>query len=125
VTRLVTAGSTNEWFAYANEFGRSTSMKLHKWNDLKRSSRDPARAERMQRRIEAELVEMNLAELRKELGVTQVEMARAAEMTQGELSRLERRDDHLVSTLRRCVRALGGELEVTAVVGDKRVKLSV
>jgi transcriptional regulator with XRE-family HTH domain len=67
---------------------------------------------------------VSLAELRKELGVTQVEMAKAAEMTQSELSKLERRDDHLVSTLRRAVRALGGELEVTAVVGNKRISSS-
>jgi transcriptional regulator with XRE-family HTH domain len=79
----------------------------------------------VRQRVEAELLEMNLADLRKEFGVTQVEMAKAADMTQGELSRLERREDHLVSTLRRCVQALGGELEVTAVIGDKRVKLSV
>jgi hypothetical protein len=46
-------------------------------------------------------------------------------MTQSELSRLERRPDHLVSTLRRYVKALGGELEVTAVLGAKRVKLHV
>jgi len=100
-------------------------MKPRKWSDVKRSSRDPARAERVRQRVEAELLEMNLADLRKEFGVTQVEMAKAADMTQGELSRLERREDHLVSTLRRCVQALGGELEVTAVIGDKRVKLSV
>lgn len=68
---------------------------------------------------------MSLAELRKELGITQVEMASAADMTQAQISTWERRDDHLVSTLRRCVRALGGELEVVAVVGDKRVKLNV
>ncbi len=100
-------------------------MKLHKWSDIKRSAKDPARAERVALRVEAELLDLSLAELRKELGVTQVDMARAAEMTQSELSKLERRDDHLVSTLRRAVRALGGELEVTAVVGNKRVKLSV
>jgi transcriptional regulator with XRE-family HTH domain len=60
---------------------------------------------------------MNLGELRRELGVTQTQMAQAADMTQGELSKLERREDHLVSTLRMCVQALGGELEITAVVG--------
>jgi hypothetical protein len=97
-------------------------MKLHNWNDLKRS-REPERAERVRRRVEAELVEMSLGELRRELGVTQAQMAHAAEMNQGEVSRLERREDHLVSTLRRCVRALGGDIEITAVVGDKRVRL--
>jgi DNA-binding XRE family transcriptional regulator len=100
-------------------------MPVRSWKDVRRSTRDPVRAERVRKRVEGELLEMNLGELRRELGVTQAEMADAAEMTQGELSRLERRDDHLVSTLRRCVRALGGELEVTAVVGKKRVRLSV
>ena len=100
-------------------------MTLHKWKDVSRSGRDPERAERVRKRVEAELLEMNLTELRRELGVTQTEMAAAADMTQGELSKLERRDDHLVSTLRKCVRALGGELEITAVVGNKRVRLNV
>lgn len=100
-------------------------MRLRKWNEVKRSAKDPERAAAVARRVDAELIEMSLAELRRELGVTQVEMARAAEMTQSELSKLERRDDHRVSTLRRAVRALGGELEVTAVVGEKRVRLSV
>lgn len=100
-------------------------MTLHRWKDINRSARDPQRAERVRKRVEAELLEMNLGELRRELGVTQSEIAAAADMTQGELSKLERRDDHLVSTLRKCVRALGGELEITAVVGNKRVKLTV
>jgi hypothetical protein len=100
-------------------------MKLHKWDDIKRSRNDPERAARVQKRVEESLVEMSLADLRRELGVTQEAMAAAAEMNQGALSRVERQNDHLVSTVRRCVRALGGELEITAVVGDKRVKLSI
>jgi hypothetical protein len=100
-------------------------MKLHKWSDIKRSSKDPARAKRVQDRVDAALVEMSLSDLRRELGVTQADMATAAEMSQGDVSRLEHRDDHLVSTLRRAVRALGGDIEVVAVVGDKRVKLIV
>jgi Helix-turn-helix domain len=100
-------------------------MKLHKWEDVKRSRLSPEALERVNKRVEKELLEMSLADLRRELGVTQIAMAAAAEMTQGQLSSTERRTDHLVSTLRRCVRALGGELEVVAVVGDKRVKLSV
>jgi hypothetical protein len=56
--------------------------------------------------------------------MTQVDAARAAEMTQSELSRLESRGDHRISTLRRYVEALGGSLEVTAVFGTRRVKLT-
>jgi hypothetical protein len=40
-----------------------------------------------------------------------------------ELSKIERRDDHLLSTLRRYVAALGGELEVVAVFGNERIAL--
>jgi len=100
-------------------------MKLHKWADLKKSNLDDEQRARVDRRVAAELVEMSLADLRRELGVTQVELAEAAEMTQGQISSLEHRTDHLVSTLRRCVQALGGDIEVIAVVGDRRVKLNV
>jgi transcriptional regulator with XRE-family HTH domain len=66
---------------------------------------------------------MNLRSLRESLGKTQDEIARRAAMTQSQLSRLERRDDHLLSTLRKYVRALGGDLEVVAVLRKKRVSL--
>jgi hypothetical protein len=37
--------------------------------------------------------------------------------------RLQRRDDHLLSTLRRYVNALGGRLEVVAVFDNKRIAI--
>lgn len=101
------------------------TMKLHKWNDLRRKKLSAAELAEIDQRVAADVLEMNLTALRESLGVTQVQMAAAAEMTQSEVSKLEKRSDHLVSTLRRAVRALGGDLEVTAVVGNKRVKLSV
>ena len=55
-------------------------MKTHKWQDIKRSKDDPKRAERVEARVQQELVELSLAELRRELGVTQVDLAPAAEM---------------------------------------------
>jgi hypothetical protein len=63
-------------------------MKLHKWSDIKNASLDPERRARVDARVEAELVEMSLADLRRELGVTQVELAEAADMTQGQISKL-------------------------------------
>jgi hypothetical protein len=44
-------------------------------------------------------------------------------MGQPELSRVERREDHRLSTLRRYVHALGGEIEVIARFGKKKVRL--
>ena len=66
---------------------------------------------------------MNLLAVRELLGKTQVQLARKAKMSQADLSKTERRTDHLLSTLRRYVEALGGELDVIARFGDKQVRL--
>ena len=73
--------------------------------------------------IAREDLELNLKAVRELAGKTQVDVAEAAGASQGEVSVIERRKDHLVSTLRRYVEALGGELEIVARFGDKAVKL--
>lgn len=73
--------------------------------------------------VEAEILEMNLRELRQLTGLTQEDVARATDIDQSELSRVERRDDHLLSTLRRYIEALGGELEIVARFDGRSVKL--
>ncbi len=59
---------------------------------------------------------LDLMSMREAIGKTQEEIARAAEMDQGDVSRLEQRDDVKVSTLRRYVRALGAKLELVVVL---------
>ena len=66
---------------------------------------------------------MDLRAIRELLGKTQVDLAEATDMTQSEVSRLERRPDVRLSTLKRVVEALGGEIEIFATFGDKRVRL--
>jgi hypothetical protein len=56
-----------------------------------------------------------LRSLRLTLGKTQVEVAKKAKMRQADLSRLERRGDTKLSTLRRYVKAMGGTVEMVAV----------
>ena len=68
-------------------------------------------------------IEMNLPELRQALGRTQLDVSDAAEMAQAKVSEFERRDDHVLSVLRRYIEALGGKLEVSAVFDNKRVRL--
>lgn len=97
----------------------------NKWADVRRTKITSPEAEARVRTKKQDLVlEMNLSQLRQALGLTQLQAAEVANMTQGELSRVESRDDHLVSTLRHYVESLGGALEITAVVGNKRVKLT-
>jgi transcriptional regulator with XRE-family HTH domain len=66
---------------------------------------------------------MTLRDVRKDLGRTQVQVASQAGMSQGDLSRLERRTDHLLSTLERYAAALGGELDIAVVRGTRRYPL--
>ena len=98
-------------------------MAVHKWSDIKRSKLGPERAERVRKEAIAELQSLTLRQLREEVGMTQVDLAELTEQTQSALSRLERREDNPVDALRRYVEALGGELEIVAVLGNKRVKL--
>jgi hypothetical protein len=99
-------------------------MKLHKWKDIERSRFTDEERAAIKERARAELLlEMNLPELRNALGKTQLEIADAAEMAQANLSEFERRDDHMLSVLRRYIEALGGKLEVSAVFDERRVRL--
>jgi hypothetical protein len=98
---------------------------VKKWSEVKGSRLSPERIEASERRAREKVAELTLAELREAAGKTQTEVAALTEQTQGELSRFERRDDRRLSTLRRYVEALGGELEVFAVVNGKRVALAV
>jgi transcriptional regulator with XRE-family HTH domain len=79
----------------------------------------------LDRWVERELVRLTLRELREQLGKTQGDLAAKSKISQAELSRAERRRDHLISTLRRYVESLGGEIEVLAKFKDKRVRLDV
>jgi DNA-binding XRE family transcriptional regulator len=96
---------------------------MKKWADIKAQKMSPERVERVRKEAAEELRSLTLRQLREEAGKTQVEMADLTEVTQSALSRMERRDDNPIDTLRRYVEALGGELEVVAVIGNKRVKL--
>jgi len=97
-------------------------MATHKWSEIK-NKMSPERRARVDADVRRELLAMELRELRLEAGKTQAEVAEIAEMTQAELSKFERRDDHLLSTLRRYVTALGGQLEVVAVFDNKRIAI--
>jgi transcriptional regulator with XRE-family HTH domain len=67
--------------------------------------------------------EMNLAELRRALSFTQATLAEALGVGQAEISKIENRTDVFVSTLRRFVNAMGGELEIKAVFPDREIRI--
>jgi transcriptional regulator with XRE-family HTH domain len=63
-------------------------------------------------------------ELREALGLTRADLAKLANMTQSEVSKFETHEDHRIERMREMVEALGGKLEVIAVLGEKRVRVA-
>ena len=67
--------------------------------------------------------EIRLNELRGALGISQEELAELLDKKQAAISRLERRSDMHVSTLRAFVKALGGKLEIIAQFPDASYRI--
>ena len=63
--------------------------------------------------------ELSLRDLRKARALTQERMAELLHMRQESVSRLEKRSDLLLSTLRNYIRAMGGELKLIVQFPDR------
>ena len=79
-----------------------------------RDSMPPERRTANEAAAKKMLAEMPMHALRDALHFTQQQLAEELGIKQGSISKMERRPDHLVSTLRRFVEAMGGELELRA-----------
>jgi hypothetical protein len=94
-----------------------------KFRDL--YERMPADArERVEARVKQALKEMPLQELREARHLTQQQLAVQLKSGQAAVSKLERRTDMYVSTLRRFIEAMGGELEIIARFPDGDVRVT-
>jgi len=79
-----------------------------------------ARRKKIEARAEGLIAEeMTLQELRQARKLTQVRMAKALGISQDGVSRLEKRSDLLLSTLRKSVEAMGGNLSLVAEFPDR------
>jgi transcriptional regulator with XRE-family HTH domain len=67
---------------------------------------------------------MALDELRAARELTQTHLAELFGVSQGSISRLERRTDMYVSTLAKFIEAMGGQLEIRAVFPDGTVRIN-
>lgn len=80
-----------------------------------------ARNEARKAQLTAEM--MSLEQLREGLGISQEELANVMEVQQPAISKLVRRPDMKVSTLRDLIAAMGGELHITATFSDRSVEI--
>ncbi|GHU71192.1 transcriptional regulator [Spirochaetia bacterium] len=70
------------------------------------------------------LESMPLNELRQARGLSQEMLAEALGIQQPAIAKMERRTDMYISTLRSHIKAMGGELEITAHFPDGEVKIT-
>lgn len=68
--------------------------------------------------LEVQRATHSLRELRKARTLTQEQLVESLNMAQGDISKLERRADLYVSTLRRYIEAMGGQLDLVARFPD-------
>ena len=100
------------------KFSREKIMPVNVEKKIKKLS--PAQRKKVETRA-AELIaeEMTLRDLRKARALTQARMAEQLGITQDGVSRLEKRSDLLLSTLRKTVEAMGGNLSLVAEFPDR------
>jgi transcriptional regulator with XRE-family HTH domain len=70
------------------------------------------------------LTEMPLQELRRARHLSQEQLAEILHVRQATISKLERRTDMYISTLRSYIQAMGGDLEITARFPDGEIRIN-
>jgi DNA-binding transcriptional regulator YiaG len=96
---------------------RKNAMPRTKWTDVRRPLA-PEREEAVREEVRSEVERMKLSDLRRARHLSQTTIAKILDMSQGDVSKLERRADMYVSTLRSFIEAVGGKLQIIARFPD-------
>jgi|ERR1017187_6951997 transcriptional regulator with XRE-family HTH domain len=95
---------------------------FHKWKDIRGTFSPEVEAE-IARRVREAAGVMTLYQLREAKQLTQVNLAKILQVNQGAVSRMEKRTDMYVSTLRSYIQAMGGQLQVKAIFPEGEVQI--
>ncbi len=95
--------------------------KSFKLLEQKMSAASRARSERKAKKL---LAQMPLQEIRAARQLTQEHLAKVLRVKQASVSKLERRADMYISTLRDFVKAMGGELVIVARFPEGEIRIS-
>ncbi|MBW4655655.1 MAG: helix-turn-helix domain-containing protein [Kaiparowitsia implicata GSE-PSE-MK54-09C] len=93
------------------------------FSDLKKDWSAERRAKNAARKAEMAAELVSLEQLREGLGISQEELANVLDVQQPAISKLVRRPDMKVSTLRELIAAMGGELHITATFAGRSVEI--
>lgn len=102
-----------------------TKTKNRTWKELKDATMSKESQARARAEAEKIFAALPLAEVRRARELSQEQLAETLDMPQGNISKLERRVDMYVSTLRRYIQAMGGELDIIARFPDADIRLDV
>ena len=83
----------------------------------------PERQQQVAKRIKSAMAEMPLAELRQARKITQQQIAATLKIKQASVSKMESQTDMYISTMRKYIQAMGGELEIIAKFPEGNVKV--
>jgi transcriptional regulator with XRE-family HTH domain len=89
-----------------------------------RKNMTPEQRQRVKAKVEELKKEMALQELRQALNMTQTELAEKLNVNQAAVSKFENQSDIYISTLRRILSGMGGELHVTARFPEGDVEIN-
>lgn len=94
----------------------------HEFSELvaKMPRKRQARVDRIAKELRAE---MDLTQLRQARALSQAALGEILHVEQPAVAKLEKRADMYVSTLRRFIKAMGGELEIVARFPDRDVRI--
>jgi predicted XRE-type DNA-binding protein len=92
------------------------------FNTLKNKLSAESKA-RIDERVKTALAEMPLAELRQARKFTQQQIAETLKIKQASVSKMESQTDMYISTIRKYIEAMGGELEIIAKFPEGNVKV--
>jgi ribosome-binding protein aMBF1 (putative translation factor) len=116
-------GGLNEGEQIDIEKERTTDMSTKPYKLLREKMSPKARAAAAKKTREL-LAELPLQELRHVRMLSQEQLAEKLNVKQATVSKLERRADMYISTLRNVIKAMGGELEIKAKFPDGEVRIN-
>lgn len=80
--------------------------------------------DKAQKKANAMLTELPLAELRQAMNLSQEQLAAELNVRQPAVAKIEKKTDMYISTLRRFIEAMGGKLEIHAHFPDGDVRIN-
>ena len=109
---------TDEDFATSSDRVRSTREQVLATNPAAAQAEASAYAD-IAKRVHT------LAAIRKARGLTQQQISAQLDISQAEVSRMERRENLHLDTLVRFIEATGGKLRITAIFDDNEVEVAI